>query len=223
MKLLFLSDDAELSQKICREADKLNWTSVVVGDRKAIALSMQQYDPDLLLVDIDGVNDLDWITESLLPSKKPVIFMNSELSEEFLTKALNLGADAFLPKSLFSSRHFEARIRSLMRRQGLGQNKLFINRLNLMVDSERYSIEVNGRPIDMTLTEFKIVRELASKDSKVVSRLEIQTRIFGQTKLNNRSLDVHVCAVRKKIKPMGLDVESVRGIGYRLSPCPLPV
>jgi len=66
------------------------------------------------------------------------------------------------------------------------------------------------------LTEFKILRELASEDSKVVSRLEIQTRVFGEGKLSNRSLDVHVCALRKKVKARGLEIDSVRGVGYRL-------
>jgi DNA-binding response OmpR family regulator len=217
MKLLCLSDDETLGSRVCAEADRLNWSAVLVRDRSTIEQAVRQYDPDLLLIDIEDTADLEWWKEATVPTKRPVIFLNQELSEEFLSKALDYGADAFLPKPLFSSRHFEARIKSLLRRQQFGQNKLYVARFNLMVDSERYRVEVNGDGIDLTLTEFKILRELAAEDSKVVSRLEIQTRVFGQAKLSNRSLDVHVCALRKKIKAHGLDIDSVRGVGYRLT------
>jgi two-component system, OmpR family, alkaline phosphatase synthesis response regulator PhoP len=218
MKLLCLSNDEVLGGKVCAEADRLNWSAVLVRDRSTIEQAVRQYDPDLLLIDIHDTADLeDWWKGATVPTKRPIIFLNQELSEEFLTKALDYGADAFIPKPLFSSRHFEARIKSMLRRQQLGQNKLYINKFALMVDSERYRAEIAGNPLDLTLTEFKILRELASEDSKVVSRLEIQTRVFGQAKLSNRSLDVHVCALRKKLKPANLDIDSVRGVGYRLS------
>lgn len=216
MKLLCLSNDEDLGNRVCVEADRLNWSAVVVRDRATIELAVRQHDPDLLLVDINDVADLEWWKQAHVPSRRPVIFLNQELSEEFLTAALNCGADAFIPKPLFSSRHFEARIKSLLRRQQFGQNKLFINKFGLLVDSERYIVEVAGQSVELTLTEFKILRELASEDSKVVSRLEIQTRVFGEGKLSNRSLDVHVCALRKKVKARGLEIDSVRGVGYRL-------
>lgn len=216
MKLLCLSNDEDLGKRVCVEADRLNWSAVVVRDRSTVELAVRQHNPDLLLVDINDVADLEWWKQAHVPSRRPVIFLNQELSEEFLTKALDCGADAFIPKPLFSSRHFEARIKSLLRRQQFGQNKLFINKFGLLVDSERYIVEVAGNAVELTLTEFKILRELASEDSKVVSRLEIQTRVFGEGKLSNRSLDVHVCALRKKVKAHGLEIDSVRGVGYRL-------
>ncbi len=217
MKLLCLSNDEALGNRVCAEADRLNWSAVLVRDRGSIGQAVRQYDPDLLLVDIEDTADLEWWKDARVDTKRPIIFLNQELSEEFLSKALDAGADAFIPKPLFSSRHFEARIKSLLRRQQLGQNKLYITKFGLMVDSERYRVEIAGQGVDLTLTEFKILRELASEDSKVVSRLEIQTRVFGQAKLSNRSLDVHVCALRKKVKARGLDIDSVRGVGYRLS------
>ena len=89
----------------------------------------------------------------------------------------------------------------------------------MTVDSEHYTAEVGGKALNLTLTEFKILRELACEDVKVISRSEIQSRVFGEAKLSTRSLDVHVCSLRKKIKAVGLDIDSVRGVGYRLSPC----
>lgn len=217
MKLLCLSEDESLGNRICAEADRLNWSAVLVRDRGTMEQAVRQYDPDLVLIDINDTADLERWKGTAISTKRPIIVLNQELSEEFLCKALDYGADGFLPKEMFSSRHFEARIKSMLRRQQLGQNKLYVNQFSLMVDSERYRAEISGQTVDLTLTEFKILRELASEDSKVISRLEIQTRVFGQAKLSNRSLDVHICALRKKVKVHGLDIDSVRGVGYRLS------
>jgi DNA-binding response OmpR family regulator len=219
MKLLCISEDQSLNAQVCAESDRLNWSTVVVSDRSVANQALQQYDPDMLLVEVQNLTDLDWWIGAALPVLKPVIFINCEISEGFLASALDAGADAFLPKTLFSSRHFEARIKSLLRRQHFGMAKRLVPRLNMTVDSEHYTAEVAGKALNLTLTEFKILRELACEDVKVISRAEIQNRVFGEAKLSTRSLDVHVCSLRKKIKAVGLDVDSVRGVGYRLSPC----
>lgn len=219
MKLLCLSPNDTLSQKMRVEADRLSWSMVVERDRNQISQAVRQHDPDLLLVDVGGIGDLDWWKATERPALKPVIFLNQEMTEEYFSVALMSGADAFIPTHLFSPRHFEARVRSLLRRRDFSQAKRYIARLGLTVDSERYCAEVADKSVELTLTEFKILRELACEEPKIIPRTEIQTRVFGKASLNTRSLDVHVCALRKKIKPIDLDIDSVRGVGYRLSPC----
>ena len=219
MKLLCLSTDVSLSQEISSHASRLNWSAVVVNDRQHIREAVDQHHPDVVLVEVSNLADLNWWKGSGHEFKAPVIFMNSEMTEEFYFSALESGADAFLPKPLFSIRHFEARIRASLRKNSATTGRRFVPRLNLTIDSERYTIEVGGRALNLTLTEFKILRQLGSEETKVVSRQDIQTQVFGQSKLSTRSLDVHICALRKKIKPVGLTIESVRGVGYRLNPC----
>jgi DNA-binding response OmpR family regulator len=219
LKLFCLSEDKALGAQVCAEAARLNWDTVFVNDRGSIAQAMGQCVPDLFLIEVNDLADLEWWKDVNVSGNIPVIFLNQEISEEFMTKGLEYGADGFLPKSLFSPRHFEARVRSIMRRQRLGQNKRFVASLNMMVDSEHYSVEINGKALALTLTEFKILRELASDERKVVSRFEIQTRVFGHAAPATRSLDVHVCSLRKKIRFMGLDIDSVRGVGYQLNHC----
>jgi DNA-binding response OmpR family regulator len=220
MKLLCVSGDESLNTRVRAESDRLKWHMVVVSDRQTIGQAMQEYDPDMLLIEIEGQEDLNWWIQSALPPLKPVIFLTTEMNGDFLASALDAGADGFIPKPLFSGRHFEARVKSIFRRQQqLGLAKRHIERLKMTIDSEHYTAEVDNKTLNLTLTEFKILRELACEDARVVSRAEIQTRVFGEAKLSTRSLDVHVCSLRKKIKPSGLDVDSVRGVGYRLSPC----
>jgi DNA-binding response OmpR family regulator len=220
MKLLCVSEDEAINDKVRAESHRLNWSTVVVNDRKTIGQALVQHNPDLLLVEVDDLKDLNWWIETKVSNEKPIIFLNTELTEHFLADALDAGADAFLPKTLFSSRHFEARIKSLLRRQHqMGMPKRHVNRLKMTIDSEHYTAEVESHTLNLTLTEFKILRELACEDARVVSRAEIQSRVFGEAKLSTRSLDVHVCSLRKKLKPVDLDVDSVRGVGYRLNPC----
>jgi two-component system alkaline phosphatase synthesis response regulator PhoP len=219
MKLLCISEDETLNNRVRAESDRLSWSTVVVNDRSSISQAMRQYDPDVMLVQIEDLADLDWWIGANLTALKPVIFMNSEMTEAFMSSALEAGADGFLPKTLFSSRHFEARIKALLRRQNFGAAKRFVPRLKMTVDSEHYSVDVEGKTLNLTLTEFKILRELACEEAKVISRAEIQSRVFGDANLSTRSLDVHVCSLRKKIKPVDLDIDSVRGVGYRLNPC----
>jgi DNA-binding response OmpR family regulator len=94
-----------------------------------------------------------------------------------------------------------------------------VPRLSLVLDSQRYKVEVRGRQLSLTLTEFKILRALATEQSLIVSRKELQTEAFNADQISKRSLDVHICSLRKKLAPQGLDIASVRGVGYRLNPC----
>lgn len=218
MKLLCLSSDNALSTEISNHSQRMNWSAVVLRDRQGIREAVNEHHPDILLVEVDDLADLNWWKGTSLDSTAPVIFLNNEMTPEFLATALDSGADGFLPKSLFSVHLFEARIRASLRRFGIQNAKRLVSRLDLTIDNEHYTIEVKGQPLSLTLTEFKILRQLCSEVPRVVPRQEIQNQVFGQTKLSTRSLDVHVCSLRKKVKAVGLAIESVRGVGYRLNP-----
>jgi DNA-binding response OmpR family regulator len=112
-----------------------------------------------------------------------------------------------------------AKLRALLRRQAPPVGRRYTPNLDLIIDSERYQVEVRGKGLNLTMTEFRILRELVFAEGRVVSRLELQAKVFGHSENLNRSLDVHVCALRKKFKPHGVEIGSVRGVGYRVSPC----
>lgn len=216
MRLLCLIRDQELAQRVRVEAERLNWEIVSISATNDLNSALQNSDPDVFLVQVNDTADIDWWNRLKIESQKPTIFLNQEWTEEFTAQALNSGADAFMHVPLFSSRYFEARIKSLLRLQQFSRNKIYKSGLQLMIDSERCHAEVAGQALDLTFTEFKILRELTSHDG-VTPRFAILTRALEQVEPTNRSLDVHVCALRKKVRAKGLDIESVRGVGYRLS------
>lgn len=160
-----------------------------------------------------------WRQAQGLGASKPVLFLNQELTSDFAARAFECGVDGLVPKVIFSRRLLAARVKSYIRRQGIADNRRFVPRLELILDSQRYKVEIRGSLISLTLTEFKILRELATDQEKVVSRKDIQGQVFGEEQVSKRSLDVHICSLRKKLEPYNLDIDSVRGVGYRLNPC----
>ncbi len=89
-------------------------------------------------------------------------------------------------------------VTAFMRRWGQkSATRRFLARFGLLIDLERYRVELGGAVLDLTLTELKVLKELASDDDRVIPRMAIQQQVFGQLAPGNRSLDVHVCSLRK--------------------------
>lgn len=219
MKLLCLSQDDSLVRQIEQEASSQNWSSRRVSDRDQVTAAVDEYDPDMLLVDVENLDDLQWWQDQGLSDRKPVLFLNQAMTEDFIVRAFECGADGLVPKTLFSRRFLAARVNAYLRRQGLIGHRRFVPRLSLVLDSQRYRVEVRGQQLVLTLTEYKILRALATDQESIVGRIEIQNQVFGSAQLSKRSLDVHICSLRKKLRPYKLDISSVRGVGYGLKPC----
>lgn len=218
MKLLCLSQDEAFGRQVNAVADRLHWNLVMIQDRNILSQALRQFNPDMLLVDIALPDSKSWWIEQDWSDKKPTLLFDSEIKEDFLVQALESGADDCLQK-LPSVELLAAKLKALLRRQAPQVGRKYTAELDLIIDSERYSVEVRGKSVSLTMTEFRILRELVFAEGRVVSRVELQAKVFGQTESLNRSLDVHVCALRKKFKPFGVEIGSVRGVGYRVSPC----
>ena len=219
MKLLLLTADPLIIDAATQEAAAQQWLVHIVADRNQVISAIQEIDPDMMIVDVESVEALDWWQEKGLTDLKPTLFMHKETSEEFLTRSFEVGADGFVPKNSFSRRYLAARVNAYLRRQGLADARRFVPRLGLILDSQRYRVEVRGRGLALTLTEYKILRALSTDQEVIVARREIQNQVFGDAQISKRSLDVHICALRKKLRPYDLDISSVRGVGYGLNPC----
>lgn len=219
MKVLGLGKAETFSQKFRTETERLHWDGVLVKGRTEFIQALRQFGPDLVYIEANGLSDLEALKEIPFPIQAPIVAFSTNMTEDFLVQGFEMGVDAYWSYEQFSSRMLEARSRSLLRLQGHGPGKRLIPHLNLLIDSERYTISINEQVVSLTLTEFKVLRELACGDSPIVSRAEIESHVSGGGEVRKRSLDVHICAIRKKIEPLGLKIDSIRGVGYRLSPC----
>lgn len=220
MKLLCISRDENMAQQIEEEASTRQWSAVCISDRSNVQQSIRDYNPDMVWFDEASMADLDWMTASGVLGERPAFLINHDINEEFAIKAFELGVDGLIPKSHFSRRYFAARVNAFIRRRDHGGVRRSVSRLSLIVDSQKLKAEVRGSALTLTPTEFKILRELAREDLTPITRSQLQDQAFGATKVSRRSLDVHICALRKKLRPVGLTISSSRGVGYVMSSCP---
>jgi two-component system catabolic regulation response regulator CreB len=148
-------------------------------------------------------------------SDVPVVFLTARSDEVDRVVGLEIGADDYVVKP-FSPRVLVARARALLRRATdafEGAEQLRVGPIE--VDSGRHEVRVDGEPLELTHTEFRILRFLTSRPGRVRARHEILETI-GERNVLERTVDVHVAKLRKKLGRAGELLETVRGVGYRL-------
>ena len=180
--------------------------------------------PSLILLDLmlPGLNGLD-VCKLLrqAPESKdcPIIMLTARGEEHDIVKGLELGADDYIPKP-FSSQVLLARIRAVLRRrvkpdsqQDQGQP---IEIHKLYIHPGRNKVIADGRDVELTYTEFKILTILATRPGWVFNRSQIVDAVHGEGyAVTDRAVDVQIVGLRKKLGNCGDYIETVRGIGYR--------
>jgi DNA-binding response OmpR family regulator len=137
--------------------------------------------------------------------------------ESDIVVGLGVGADDYMAKP-FSPRELVARVRACLRRGEAtieGRDRV-ISLPDLVIDPVRYRVTVQGRPVAVTLTEFRLLHFLAANPGRVFTRSELLPKVIGEGAfVVDRNIDVHVRNLRKKLGPKAACVETVRGVGYR--------
>jgi DNA-binding response OmpR family regulator len=187
-------------------------------------LFLESIVPDLVILDImlpgiDGLEICRMLKNRSRTSSIPIIMLTAKASEADVVVGLEIGADDYIVKP-FSPREMVARVKSLLRRlnsKEAKEPKLEIGPISL--NSERYEVTVNGKRIDLTTTEFKILEVLLEKRGRVFTRDQLlkKKRLWGDDKLvYDRTIDVHIKNLREKLGKAGNMIKTIRGIGYKL-------
>jgi DNA-binding response OmpR family regulator len=177
--------------------------------------------PDLILLDImmPEMDGYEFMRTYRQEKGTPVILLTAKLDETDKVIGLELGADDYVTKP-FGMRELVARMRAVLRRANGGvQEKPTLEAGGLAVDVERRAVTVNGRPVSLTPSEFSLLTALMRTPGRVFSRLELLDALPGEAfEGAERSVDVHIRNLRKKIEPDASNpyyVETVFGVGYR--------
>ncbi len=172
---------------------------------------------DLMLPGVDGLEVCKTLKNDLLTQHIPVIMLTAKSEEVDVVIGLELGADDYIAKP-FSMRILKSRIKAVLRRQKKeklnGSSLVKIH--DLVIDPSCHEVLVQGNPIGLTLTEFRILHYLVLQRGRVVTRDQFLFEIQGEDhSIASRSVDVHIVMLRKKLEETGRYIETVRGIGYR--------
>lgn len=172
---------------------------------------------DLMLPGIDGLEVTRKLKDNSKTRSIPIVMLTAKGEEPDIVTGLELGADDYITKP-FSPRILTARVRAILRRQAAEpvDDNAVIRILELEIHPGRRSVTADGQPIELTYTEFQVLYVLARRPGWVFTRSQIVDAVRGDDyPVTDRSVDVQIVGLRKKLGPYGQYVETVRGVGYR--------
>ncbi|MGQ4810203.1 Phosphate regulon transcriptional regulatory protein PhoB [Candidatus Entotheonellaceae bacterium PAL068K] len=172
---------------------------------------------DLMLPGMDGLEVCKTLKHYPRTAHIPIVMLSARGDDADIVAGLELGADDYLTKP-FSPRVLLARIKAVLRRQRPGPmtDETIIERRNLLIHPGRHEVRVLGQPIALTPTEFRLLHLLGRRPGWVFTRAQIVAGVQGDgVTVTERSVDVHIVALRRKLGVSGTCIETVRGVGYR--------
>jgi two-component system alkaline phosphatase synthesis response regulator PhoP len=180
--------------------------------------------PALILLDImlpgkDGYEVMKALNQNPATSKIPVIFLTAKSGEFDEVLGLELGADDYIIKPI-SPRKLVSRVRAVLRRfeTATAEGKKVIELGGVSIDRESYIVMIEGKKVFFPRKEFEILFYLASHAGKVISRETLLSRVWGsEVFVGDRTVDVHIRKIREKLGAHADMIETIKGVGYKLS------
>ena len=219
-KILVIEDNADtrrfLQVMLSREFEVSIAENGLAGIEKA-----KNEQPELIVLDVvmptlNGYDTCKELKNDSTTRHIPVIFLSGKNTTAEITYGLSMGADDYLPKP-FDHKELLVRIKSRLNRANVNAISPFSKVGLLSIDSSARTVSYNGVAADLTLTEYDILRLLATRNGVVVSREEIMKEIWRDSAMqtSDRTIDVHIRSLRKKIPELNTHIQSVYGIGYK--------
>ncbi|HKJ97718.1 MAG TPA: response regulator [Desulfotignum sp.] len=174
---------------------------------------------DLMLPGIDGLEVTRFLKNSAQTKELPIVMLTAKGEESDIVTGLELGANDYISKP-FSPKELLARIRAILRRRrkhALDDPPADIRQVGEMtIDRAKHVVSIQGEAVDLTLSEFELLSFLSDKKGWVFTRNQIMDAIHGENyAVTERSIDVIIVGLRKKLKSYASRIETVRGVGYR--------
>ena len=227
--VLVVDDERDILELVKYNLDKEGYRVTVVASGEDALAATRAKMPDLIVLDLmlPGVDGLEVCRRLKSDSKTrgiPIVMLTAKGSEADVVAGLELGASDYVTKP-FSPRELVARVRAVLRRtRGVETPLVEILRFDegrLEIDTVKRAVLRDGEPVDLTPNEYKLLLALARYPGRAYSRFELVNRVQGYDfEGYERTIDVHVKNLRKKIEPDPSKprfVETVTGVGYRLA------
>jgi two-component system phosphate regulon response regulator PhoB len=223
-KILIIEDEADLREILKFNLSKEGYV-VLSAKHGESGLAMARAELpsaiilDLMLPGMDGLQVCRLLKRDTLTAGIPVVMVTAKGEDVDVVTGLEVGADDYVIKP-FSVRVLIARVRKVLRRGDAepGEEAAVIQVGELLIDAGRHEVKLKGKVIDLTFTEFRVLRLLAAHPGRVFSRDQIVTTVHGESyPVTDRAVDVQIVGLRRKLGKLGESVETVRGVGYRFA------
>lgn len=222
--ILVIEDETDILEILKYNLQK-NGFDVLTAESGEKGLELASRLPDLILLDLmlprmDGLEVCRRLRAQERTKAVPIIMLTAKGTEADIVLGLTLGADDYVPKP-FSPVELLARIKAVLRRNDprrAEEANAEVTRLGpITLDAQRHEVFVNEEAVQLTLSEFKLLRHLMQRRGRVFTRDQLLNAVVGpDVFVTERNIDVHVGALRRKLGDAGKLIITVRGVGYRM-------
>jgi len=220
--ILVIDDEPELVKLLDYNLSKAGYLVLSAKDGEVGLVAARKHAPDAIILDVmmpglDGWEVCKRLRQDPSTSALPLLMLTAKAEEGDRVLGLELGADDYVTKP-FGVRELLARVKALLRRSEVASTSPEVLKTGkIVIDSSRRTVTASGKPVALTATEFNLLKALAEKEGRVISREDLLSLARGDdVAVMDRTVDVHVAALRKKLGKQGDTIETVRGVGYRL-------
>ncbi len=226
MNILVVEDDRDIREMVCQSLAQNDYRTIGCADVERAKRSIKKHKPDCLVIDWmlpdgSGVELIRWLRRKKRYRQIPVLMLTARAQESDMITGLEAGADDYLTKPM-SLRELNARVKALLRRPPVYSEDMEQIQVGpITLNYSTHEVFAGTAPVDLTKTEFKLLKLFIENPKKVLSREQILDSVWGMNAyLGDRTVDVHILRLRKLLKPHGVDgmIATVRGSGYRFSP-----
>ena len=222
--ILIVEDDMAIREMMAFSLKREGFDPIKAGSGNEALEQLNQVHPDLIVVDwglpdMSGIDLIDMIRRDEVVKEVPIIMLTARTEEHDKVKGLERGADDYLTKPA-SMLELMARIRAHLRRSKGFETGHKLSFHDIVMDASAHEVKVNEAAVNLSLTEFKLLKLFLQNPNKLLAREHILNHVWGRnTIVEDRTVDVHVLRLRKVLKPHNKDkwIQTVRGIGYKLA------
>jgi DNA-binding response OmpR family regulator len=229
-RILVVDDEPDLLELVRHQLQKEHYEVSTALDGEVALAQARRNPPDLVVLDlmlpgIDGLEVCRRLRSDPRTMHVPIVMLTAKGEESDAVIGLSQGADDYIRKP-FGTKELVARIAARLRasRGELpGASGKVVSFGDLLIDPVKHEVVLAGRPVALTLTEFKLLHFLASNRGRAFTRNELLNAVVGQEAIIiDRNVDVHVATLRKKLGGYGAHILTIRGLGYKFRETPSP-
>lgn len=215
-----VEDDTSIRELETYALKNASFDVIGFADGKELMQAIKDRIPDIILLDImlpkeDGLDILNNIRNSAEYYSIPIIMVTAKTSEIDAVKGLDMGADDYITKP-FGVMELVSRVKAVLRRINRGTKRV-LKCKNIELDENRHTVLADGAEIDLTYKEYEILKHLIKNKDIVLTRDRLMEIVWGYDfEQGNRTVDVHIQSLRKKLGSAGEHIKTIRNVGYKI-------